>query len=118
MKEEMENIPKEIYLNIDPDSLNGIDALDFNEHEEISWSPSRIHETDLRYVPESELTALRSRVKELEEYAEYWKRRCKLSEKYSDESPCDPDITKEQIKAWRAYADFITEFKEPPPPTT
>ena len=29
----------------------------------------------------------------------YWKKRCKLAEKCIEESPCDPDITSDQIKA-------------------
>lgn len=37
----------------------------------------------------------------------YWKERCKLAEKCLEESPCDPDITSEQIKAWEEYHKFI-----------
>jgi hypothetical protein len=43
------------------------------------------------------------------EVAEYWFRRCKLAEAYINESPCDPDITKKQLMAWKAYQDFIDE---------
>lgn len=38
---------------------------------------------------------------------EYWKQRCLLAEKCLEESPCDPDITESQIKAWNNYHEFI-----------
>ena len=38
---------------------------------------------------------------------EYWKQRCLLAEKCIEESPCDPDITEEQIKAFKEYHNFI-----------
>ena len=41
--------------------------------------------------------------------AEYWHQRCKKAEAYINESPCDPDITDSQLKAWREYQDFIAE---------
>ena len=39
---------------------------------------------------------------------DYWKHRCLLAEKCLEESPCDPDITSDQIKAWNAYHKFIS----------
>lgn len=39
---------------------------------------------------------------------DYWKQRCLLAEKCLEESPCDPDITADQIKAWNAYHKFIS----------
>ena len=39
---------------------------------------------------------------------EYWKQRCLLAEQCLEESPCDPDITADQIKAWNAYHKFIS----------
>lgn len=39
---------------------------------------------------------------------DYWKQRCLLAEKCLEESPCDPDITTDQIKAWNAYHKFIS----------
>ena len=39
---------------------------------------------------------------------DYWKQRCLLAEKCLEESPCDPDITSDQIKAWNAYHKFIS----------
>ena len=36
----------------------------------------------------------------------YWKRRCLLAEKYIEESPSDPDIYKEQLKAYNKWKDF------------
>jgi len=39
----------------------------------------------------------------------YWKTRCKLAEKYIEESPCDPDIYKEQLKAYWQWMDFKKE---------
>ncbi|MEY2868906.1 MAG: hypothetical protein RIR01_1371 [Bacteroidota bacterium] len=38
----------------------------------------------------------------------YWKQRCLLAEQCLEESPCDPDITADQIKAWNAYHKFIS----------
>lgn len=38
---------------------------------------------------------------------EYWEQRCLLAEKCLKESPCDPDVTAEQTKAWDAYRKFI-----------
>jgi len=43
----------------------------------------------------------------LESMAEYWKRRCLLAEKINEVSPCDPDMTKQQIEAINKYNDFI-----------
>lgn len=40
---------------------------------------------------------------------EYWKQRCELAEKCLEASPCDPDITSDQIKAWSEYHKFIKE---------
>jgi len=42
----------------------------------------------------------------------YWKQRCLLAERYLEESPCDPDITIEQHKAWNAYIEFINQNKK------
>jgi hypothetical protein len=39
---------------------------------------------------------------------DYWKQRCLLAEKCLEESPCDPDITSDQIKAHNAYNKFIS----------
>lgn len=39
---------------------------------------------------------------------DYWKQRCLLAEKCLEESPCDPDTTSDQIKAWSAYHNFIS----------
>jgi hypothetical protein len=39
---------------------------------------------------------------------DYWKQRCLLAEKCLEESPCDPDITSDQRKAWNAYHMFIS----------
>ena len=39
---------------------------------------------------------------------DYWKQRCLLAEKCLEESPCDPDITSDQIKAWNSYHKFIS----------
>jgi len=44
---------------------------------------------------------------------EYWKQRCKLSEKIEQESPCDPDITNGQIEAWNNYSEFMETHENP-----
>ena len=40
----------------------------------------------------------------------YWKQRCLLAEKCLEESPSDPDITSEQIKAHNSYHKFISHY--------
>jgi hypothetical protein len=37
---------------------------------------------------------------------DYWKKRCELAEAYIEESPCDPDIYKEQLDAWNNWCEF------------
>ncbi len=44
---------------------------------------------------------------------EYWKKRCELAERYIKESPCDPDITGEQIVAWKEFQEYIREGSAP-----
>jgi len=39
---------------------------------------------------------------------DYWKQRCLLAERCLEKSPCDPDITSDQIKARNAYHKFIS----------
>lgn len=46
--------------------------------------------------------------RELLSDTDYWKQRCLLAEQCLEESPCDPDITSDQIKAWTAYHKFIS----------
>lgn len=41
--------------------------------------------------------------------ADYWSERCKHAENIWKKSPCDPDITKEQIEAHNEYHKFIKE---------
>ena len=43
----------------------------------------------------------------------YWKTRCELAEKCLEESPCDPDITNEQIFAHSNYNAFLSNNKTP-----
>ena len=33
----------------------------------------------------------------------YWKERCLLAEDYISKSPCDPDITPEQLEAYNEW---------------
>ena len=40
------------------------------------------------------------------EQLEYWKKRCELAEMYIEESPCDPDITMNQLAAYSAWNHF------------
>jgi len=44
---------------------------------------------------------------------DYWKTRCLLAERVNETSPCDPDITSQQIEAHKTYNDFLTNNKEP-----
>lgn len=42
----------------------------------------------------------------------YWKHRCEAAELFIKKSPCDPDITKEQIEAyahWKKLCDIKPE---------
>lgn len=41
---------------------------------------------------------------------EYWKTRCVLMEEIEKASPCDPDITPQQIKSYNAYNKFISHY--------
>lgn len=41
--------------------------------------------------------------------ADYWSERCKHAENIWEKSPCDPDITDEQIEAHNEYHNFIKE---------
>jgi hypothetical protein len=41
---------------------------------------------------------------------DYWKTRCLLAENCLEESPCDPDITANQMAAEATYRDFIKSF--------
>ena len=52
-------------------------------------------------------------IADLRYFVLYWKTRCLLAEAYTEESPCDPDITTEQIVAYREYQDFIKNNPEP-----
>jgi hypothetical protein len=42
----------------------------------------------------------------------YWKKRCLLAEKCLEVSPCDPDITKEQIEAHEAWQQLKSSIGE------
>lgn len=44
--------------------------------------------------------------KELLDLMKYWKKRCELAEVFIYESPCDPDITNEQIEAYNNWKNF------------
>ncbi|MCB0448421.1 MAG: hypothetical protein KDD03_13120 [Gelidibacter sp.] len=43
--------------------------------------------------------------------SEYWKQRCLLVEQCLAESPCDPDITSEQIEAHKKLREFLSNYK-------
>lgn len=46
-----------------------------------------------------------------DDFAElYWKHRCEAAESFISESPCDPDITEKQIKAY-AYWKKLYNIK-------
>ena len=45
----------------------------------------------------------------MDKEALYWKTRCEYAERYIEESPCDPDITLEQVEAFK---DFTPVPKE------
>ena len=39
----------------------------------------------------------------------YWEKRCRAAELYIEESPCDPDITSNQIKAYIEWKDIVNK---------
>ena len=45
-------------------------------------------------------------IADLEKRAEYWEKRCRAAEDFIKESPCDPDITYNQIQAHNKWQDF------------
>lgn len=47
------------------------------------------------------------------EVSDYWKTRCELAEAIIEACPCDPDITTEQIEAWKNYHEFIKSRNTP-----
>jgi hypothetical protein len=47
----------------------------------------------------------------MENTIEYWKKRCELAEEYIHQIPCGPDITKDQIKAFNEWNEFIVSEK-------
>ena len=59
--------------------------------------------------------ALQSENERLKAEMDYWKTKCELTEDCLEKSPCDPDITSEQIEAWQTYHRFIKEFGVLPP---
>lgn len=40
---------------------------------------------------------------------EYWKKRAEAAERYISESPCDPDITSEQLSAYNAWQKLVKQ---------
>ena len=48
----MKNIPKKIYLQIDPEKEN---PEDFKELREVTWCEDRINDNDVEYIMESEI---------------------------------------------------------------
>jgi hypothetical protein len=52
-------------------------------------------------------------VEQLKAELDYWKTRCELAEKFIEESPCDPDIYEDQLKAWNEYQEFIKPRNTP-----
>lgn len=64
--------------------------------------------TTQNVIDELEVVLLKADVSDaLNADVDYWKQRCSLAEKCLEESPCDPDVTSEQIKAWDAYHKFL-----------
>ena len=51
---------------------------------------------------------------ELARVKDYWFNRCYCAEKFIEESPCDPDITKDQIEAHEIWQDAKQPLPSPP----
>jgi len=49
-------------------------------------------------------------IEDLKKDLRYWKSRCKLAEKFISESPCDPDIYPEQMKAYNKWQKKIKKL--------
>jgi hypothetical protein len=60
-----------------------------------------------------EFEKLQSLYRNASQQVEYWQTRCELFEKILAETPCDPDITPEQCKAWRDLDRFLTTVPNP-----
>ena len=65
-------------------------------------------------LPKSELTQLKAENERLKGEVYYWKTLCQLAEDCLEKSPCDPDITSEQIEAWKADHRIIKQFGAKP----
>lgn len=63
----------------------------------------RLPEDQMRHLAESMMA------KRPEVFPDYWQQRCKLAEYCLEVSPCDQDITDEQIAAHKAYHNFIKD---------
>lgn len=67
--------------------------------------------TELTYPEFIKLFEGKERVKtELIPDAAYWRYRCLLAEKCLSVSPCDPDITEEQINSHKDYNEYLKTF--------
>ena len=71
---------------------------------------SKWNKSELLHILELHTEQLRKHavISSLLSDVDYWRQRCLLAEKCLEESPCDPDITSDQIKAWNAYHKFIS----------
>ena len=45
--------------------------------------------------------------------SEYWRERCILAETYIRNSPCDPDITLNQLTSYKEWLKFISDNEVP-----
>lgn len=77
----------------------------------IEYYNNRGHRTELTYSKFIKLLEGGDEVKtELIPDVAYWRYRCLLAEKCLSVSPCDPDITEEQIKSHKDYNEYLETF--------
>ena len=70
----------------------------------------KFYPTDYKIVPATDFIPTESDEVEVDDY---WKTRCELAEAIIEACPCDPDITTEQIEAWKNYHEFIKTRNTP-----
>lgn len=63
------------------------------------WASIKCAEND------REIESMEMELDALAKIKDYWYNRCYQSEKFIEESPCDPDITKEQIEAHKNWQE-------------
>jgi hypothetical protein len=86
------------------------EIIDQWDREEISYSRmvEMLNEIAFNYFtpsPDTKAAELEKELDSMTELKDYWYNRCYQAEFFIDKSPCDPDITQEQIEAYRLWEE-------------